>query len=63
VLALILPVLLPHAIRDWAFIREASPIWLLMLGQALAVIAAAVLLAAIGAALVAWRRGVGRADA
>ena len=62
-LAVILPVLLPQAIRYWAFIKAASPIWLLMLGQALAAIAAAILLAWIGAALAAWRRESGNADA
>jgi hypothetical protein len=52
----------PLAIRNWAFIKEASPIWLLMLGQALAVIAAAIILAGIGAALVTWRRAGRSAD-
>jgi hypothetical protein len=63
VLALILPVLLPFAIRDRAFIEAAAPIWLLMLAQALAVIAAAILVAWVGATLVVWWRGAGRADA
>jgi hypothetical protein len=59
--ALLLPQV-PLAIRNWAFIKEAGPIWLRMLGQALAVIASAILLAGIGAALVAWRRAARSAD-